>query len=360
MSLQECYDRDQANCTRIDNSCVLEYNPDGENPTCVPAMANMFPVALGDRPKLSDSDLRTIQRVLMRLLPPGNAVHGANVLDQAIQGLFVHLRPRVDWKISKLLSGENYSSWADVVLNISREVIAEINESNETMCSICLTNLNEPPAEGVEATIVQCQQCSAMYHSRCLRQWVSTRDTCPNCRANVPVIASEQRHLREEERYQQAADHQQAMRQRRDLQLQMIALTRERTRLADQPHQQQQLRDVDLQLVALRTEQSRLTEQSLAAYRTNATRRERQLEDIRRNIRLFREAEAANTPPLRSASALLIPHEQHVITKLIDDIQRQTNEQSRSGMFVYRYYCHPVPDTRHVRNRGGTCSYARG
>ena len=126
MSLQECYDRDQANCTRIDNSCVLEYNPDGENPTCVPAMANMFPVALGDRPKLSDSDLRTIQRVLMRLLPPGNAVHGANALDQAIQGLFVHLRPRVDWKISKQLSGENYSSWLDVVLNISQDLATHL------------------------------------------------------------------------------------------------------------------------------------------------------------------------------------------------------------------------------------------
>lgn len=76
--------------------------------------------------------------------------NGANVLDLFLNGLLPHLCPIVDIKIRKLLLEENFSSWAEIVLKISQEVIADIIEKE---CGICLEILNKPLALGAEATI---------------------------------------------------------------------------------------------------------------------------------------------------------------------------------------------------------------
>lgn len=186
MSIQDCYNRGESNCPGNDNLCVLEYNPDRQNPTCVPANPNMFHVPSGTSgqvPTLTDSESDFLQLVLVRLLPSGVGVTTAT-LNQAIKGLAEEVRPRVNWRLRKLMSEGNYSSWGDLVENVSREIIDDINN---TECPICTENVKDPPLAGISATLVQNECCSAIYHTSCLQGWSSMHTSCPICRKPLPA-----------------------------------------------------------------------------------------------------------------------------------------------------------------------------
>lgn len=86
MSVQDCYNRDARNCTRnertneTDNLCALEFNPDRQNPTCVPADPNMFHVPRGHEPTLTVRESDFLQLLLVRLLPSDSAANANAVV----------------------------------------------------------------------------------------------------------------------------------------------------------------------------------------------------------------------------------------------------------------------------------------
>lgn len=73
MSIQACFDRGVDNCT-TDNLCVLQYNADDQNPTCVPVDPNMYHVPRGTRTTVTEREAEFLQLVLARLLPPAGRV----------------------------------------------------------------------------------------------------------------------------------------------------------------------------------------------------------------------------------------------------------------------------------------------
>lgn len=121
MSARDCYELGGENCA-TDSRCVLEYNIENENPTCVPRQ---------DRRQLTDHEVRVLERVLeqilVQLFPSGNAVATGNAFNQSIQRLVHELRPRVDWNIRSLTSEGNISSWTNGVANVSRNIIGIVN-----------------------------------------------------------------------------------------------------------------------------------------------------------------------------------------------------------------------------------------
>lgn len=201
MSIQDCFNRGTDNCTQNestnepDSLCVLQYNPDDENPTCVPADFNMYNVPRGTQSTFDDNESKFFQLVLARLLPSAGTGVTSNDLNQRLRDLVDELKPRVTWKIGKVLSDARYSSWGDLVTKVAKEIIEEIDHVE---CVICMTNLNEAPVAGEENTFVQNDCCSAIYHTHCLQRWASTNVTCPYCRANLPRGAAPVRSLSRE------------------------------------------------------------------------------------------------------------------------------------------------------------------
>ncbi|KAF6148576.1 hypothetical protein GIB67_042535 [Kingdonia uniflora] len=72
-----------------------------------------------------------------------------------------------------------YPASKAVVEQLVTKVIGEGNEAGNVKCSICLKILRN--AEVTEMS------CKHEYHSICLRDWLSTRNTCPICRHALPV-----------------------------------------------------------------------------------------------------------------------------------------------------------------------------
>ena len=117
---RDCYDLGHENCAS-DSRCVLEYNIENENPTCVPRQ---------DQRQLTDHEVRVLERVfeqiLVQFFPSGNAVAG-NAFNQSIQRVVHELRPMVDWKIRSLTSEGSISSWTNGIANVSRNIIGIVN-----------------------------------------------------------------------------------------------------------------------------------------------------------------------------------------------------------------------------------------
>jgi hypothetical protein len=63
-------------------------------------------------------------------------------------------------------------------------------ESDDGLCSICLENVQEG-----HRTL----PCGHEFHGECLREWLALQDTCPVCRATLPLLktASTMRPLEE-------------------------------------------------------------------------------------------------------------------------------------------------------------------
>jgi len=51
-------------------------------------------------------------------------------------------------------------------------------ESDDGLCSICLENVQEDR---------QTLPCGHEFHEDCLREWLALQDTCPVCRATLPL-----------------------------------------------------------------------------------------------------------------------------------------------------------------------------
>ena len=52
-------------------------------------------------------------------------------------------------------------------------------ESDDGLCSICLENVQEDR---------QTLACGHEFHEDCLREWLALQDTCPVCRATLPLF----------------------------------------------------------------------------------------------------------------------------------------------------------------------------
>ncbi|KAF6139119.1 hypothetical protein GIB67_009962 [Kingdonia uniflora] len=72
-----------------------------------------------------------------------------------------------------------YPASEAAVEQLVTNIIGEGNEARNAECSICLKTLGN--AEVTE------MPCNHEYHSICLRDWLSTRNTCPICRHVLPV-----------------------------------------------------------------------------------------------------------------------------------------------------------------------------
>lgn len=183
MSLRNCFNRTTADCA-ADNKCILEYDPSSQNPACVPAVDTIL------RTTLSDTDLQTIRKIFIRLLPrEGRGVTKRKFIRE-LNGLMADLKPRIDRKLRKLISEQRYDSWASLVTTVSNEIVSEINSE----CGICRERFNDPEEtdedfddpENEGNTFIENDCCHQLFHRRCLRAWLNRPGLhaaeCPICR----------------------------------------------------------------------------------------------------------------------------------------------------------------------------------
>lgn len=181
-TLEQCFGRSPESCS-ADSRCTLEYDVSRENPTCVPKLQAFQPR------HMSDADLSIINSIVKRLLPgslQGNdaMLRDRGAFERELENLTEELRPKIAWRIQHTLRRSEYTSWAELVQRVARDVIDDLREytHDRTMCPTCISSVK---GGSNDLTVHPC--CGAVFHTECSQRWKNGRE-CPMCRVRVPTL----------------------------------------------------------------------------------------------------------------------------------------------------------------------------
>ena len=165
-SITSCFGKTERQCKY---PCQLEYRADDESgkPVCVPNHENLYGT------ELSRKEIQVIKRIISNILPKVDA----SEIDGQLKTLHRELSVFIDIKISNEVTMNRYSSWVDLVRNVSVSIANEIEMAN---CAVCMENLNDK--SGGKVITTKC--CSNVIHESCRNSWIKERNQCVLCGNN--------------------------------------------------------------------------------------------------------------------------------------------------------------------------------